>query len=329
MDWEKVIKLKLIVKRKVLRHLLRGICLLSLINIASIASFSQNFIPLWPDGKKPNNNGKAVKDTIYNDRIWAVGTPGMYSFLVPKEENKGAAVLICPGGGYVRLSYLYNGYNLAKWFNTQGINAFVLISRLPHQKDLISRQTAPLQDAQRAMKIIRSNAMLWGINSQKTGVMGTSAGGHTAAMLGTRTDDVSLIKDSLDGYNFRPDFIILLSPVITMGKYTHKGSRDNFLGADTASVDMIQKYSNENNVTLATPPVFLVHAFNDKTVSVQNSLLFYNALIEKNVNASIHIFPQGQHGINLINNPGSTELWYDLLRKWLVEMGFNDISVKK
>jgi acetyl esterase/lipase len=293
------------------------------------AGRSQQFIPLWPDDQKPNDKGKVVKDSIYNDRIWAVGTPGIYAFLVPKEENKGAAVLICPGGGYARLSYLYNGFNLAKWYNVQGINAFVLIARLPHQKDLINREIAPLQDAQRSMKIIRARAGEWGINSQKIGVMGSSAGGHTAAMLGTRRDDVSSIKDSLDNFSFRPDFMVLLSPVITMGKYAHKGSRNNLLGKDTASSEMIQKYSNENNVTAATPPTFLIHAFNDKTVPVQNSLLFYNALIAANVNASIHIFPQGQHGINLINNPGSANLWYDLLRKWLVEMGFNDISSKK
>lgn len=284
---------------------------------------SQTFIPLWPEGKKPNQNGQKVADTIYNDRIWAVGTPGMYAFLVPKEENKGAAVLICPGGGYARLSYIYNGYNLAKWFNVQGINAFVLINRLPHQKDLINRAEAPLQDAQRAMKLIRAKAAGWGIATNKIGVLGSSAGGHVAGMLGTREDDVSLVKDTVDKCNFRPDFMVLISPVVTMGEWAHRGSKHNLLGADTVSTAMVQQYSNEKQVTKATPPTFIVHAYNDGTVPVQNSLLLYNSLLEKRVNASIHIFPQGQHGINLISNPGSTELWFELLRKWLVEMEMN------
>lgn len=296
--------------------------------LVALSGFTQPFHPLWPEGKKPNYNGKVVTDTVYNDRIWAVGTPGFFSFLVPKEENKGAAVLICPGGGYARLSYLYNGYNLAKWLNTQGVNAFVLLYRLPHQKDLIHRGEAPLQDAQRAMKIIRSHADQWNINPQKIGVLGSSAGGHVAGMLGTRNDDVSIIKDGIDHYPFRPDFMALISPVVTMGKYAHPGSRIHLLGPDTSSQKMTEKYSNEKQVTANTPPTFIVHAYNDKTVSVQNSLMLNQALIDSGVNTSLHVFPQGQHGLNLINNPGSADLWYDLLRKWLVEMNFNELSIK-
>lgn len=285
---------------------------------------SQEFINLWPADKKPNDNGELVKDTLRNDRIWAVGTPGMYFFKVPKEENKGSAVLICPGGGYQRLSYLYNGFNLAKWFKVQGVNAFVLIYRLPHQIDLIDRRLAPLQDAQRAIKIIRGHASNWEIDVNKVGVMGVSAGGHVAGMLGTSLKDVSQIKDSFDNYNFSPSFMILLSPVITMGNYAHKGSKAILLGSDSASSEMIYKYSLENQVTSCTPPTFLLHAFNDQTVLVQNSLLFYNALIKNNINASIHIFPQGHHSLNLNNNPGSADLWPELLRKWLIEMRFNN-----
>lgn len=282
---------------------------------------AQSFIPLWPAGKKPNFNGQVVTDTIYNDRIWRVGTPGIYSFLVPHQENKGTAVLICPGGGYERLSHLYNGFNLAHWFNANGINAFVLIYRLPHQRDLLVREEAPLQDAERAMRIIRSNAKEWGIDTAKTGVMGTSAGGHLAAMLGTHREDIAAIGDSLDGRSFRPDFMILLSPVITMGPLTHAGSRKNFLGPDTTQA-MITKYSNELQVSAYTPPTFMVHAVNDRTVKVQNSLMFYNALIASGINASLHTFPQGGHGIRVDDNLGSTDLWMELLERWLKEMGF-------
>jgi acetyl esterase/lipase len=281
--------------------------------------FSQDFIPLWPEGKKPNFNGKKITDTLYNERIWRVNKPGMYAFVVGKQESKGSAVLICPGGGYERLSHIYNGFNLAHWYNSIGISAFVLIYRLPHQADLQQRAEAPLQDAQRAMRIIRANAVAWNLKADKIGVMGTSAGGHLAAMLGTRTDDVSAIKDSFDIRPFRPDFMVLLSPVISMGPYAHPGSKRNLLGADTTKA-MIEKYSNELHVSAGMPPVFMVHALNDSTVKVQNSLLFYNALIAAKINASLHVFPQGGHGIRLDDNPGSTDLWMNLLEMWLKEM---------
>ena len=151
--------------------------------------------------------------------------------------------------------------------------------------------------------------------------MGVSAGGHAASTLVTNPGDVSAIKDSLDRENYRPDFMILLSPVITMGKYAHPGSKRNFLGSDTSKA-IIERYSNELQVKENMPPAFIVHAQNDSTVNVRNSLLFYNALIEKSVQASIHIFPQGGHGIGLVDNPGSTDLWLELLYLWLKEKGF-------
>lgn len=283
------------------------------------AATAQSFIPLWPEGKKPNFNGKIVTDSFFNDRVWRVGTPGMYCFVVPKSENNGSAVLICPGGGYERLSYLYNGFNLAKWYNTIGVNAFVLLYRLPHQVDLQQRQLAPLQDAQRAMRIIRANAIQWNIKTNKVGVMGTSAGGHVATTLTTHFDDVSAIKDPLDTVGYKPDFMVLLSPVVTMGRYTHPGSKKYFIAADSTK-EMIERYSNELQVSSLTPPTFIVHALNDSTVNVRNSVQFYQALLDKKVNASIHIFPKGGHGIRMDENPGSTNLWLNLLEAWLKEM---------
>jgi len=281
---------------------------------------AQQFVPIWPEGKKPNNNGVVVKDSISN-RVWRVGTPGFYAFVVQPEENSGTAVMICPGGGYERLAYLQSGYTLAKWYNAHGINAFVLNYRLPNQPDLVNRKIAPLQDAQRAIKLIRSRAAEWQIQPDKIGVMGVSAGGHLASWLCESEIDASLINDSLDKQNYYPNFLVLLSPVISFGKYAHKGSRNNLLGTDTTKSE-IEKYSNELHVNGIMPPTFIVHAYNDPAVNVRNSLMFYNALVENSVNASIHVFPQGGHGIRLYDNPGSTELWTSLLELWLKEMHF-------
>jgi acetyl esterase/lipase len=286
-----------------------------------IRSAAQEFIALWPAGKKPNDNGKKITDSLFNERIWRVANPGIYAFPVPKSENKGTAVLICPGGGYERLSHIYNGFQIAKWYNTIGVNADVLIYRLPHQADLIKRQLAPLQDAQRAIRTIRAKAGIWNLQKDKIGVMGISAGGHVASTLGTHVADVSAIHDTLDSVSYTPNFMILLSPVISMGKNAHPGSKKYFIGPDSTKT-IIDNFSNELQVKNNTPPTFMVHAVNDHTVDIRNSLLFYNALIENKVNASLHTFPQGAHGIRLDDNPGSTDLWLDLLEKWLKEMNF-------
>jgi acetyl esterase/lipase len=282
---------------------------------------AQEFIPLWPKGKMPNTKGMNLKDSIANERVYRVGTPGMYAFFPSAQENKGGAVIICPGGGYERLAYVISGTQLAKWFNTMGVSAFVLNYRLPNSPDLKQREIGPLQDVQRAIRLVRANASKWGIKPDKIGVQGSSAGGHLAAMAGAQTADVSAIGDSLNATSFRPDYMILVSPVINLGPYAHAGSRKNLLGGN-ASNELIEKYSLETQVTSTTPPAFLVHAFNDKTVSARNSLLFYGALLEKGVSASLHVFPQGGHAIALRNNPGSTEQWTGLCEAWMKEMGF-------
>jgi acetyl esterase/lipase len=282
---------------------------------------AQDFLPLYPPGKMPNSKGMILKDDIRNERIYQVGTPGMYVFLPSMQENRGAAVVICPGGGYERLAYQISGTQLAKWFNTLGIAAFVLNYRLPNSPDLQERSIAPLQDAQRALRVIRANAEKWQLKPDKIGVLGTSAGGHLAANVGVATEDLAKISDEIDKFSRAPNFIILVSPVISMGEYAHAGSRKNLLG-ETPSKDLLEKFSLEKQVTAATPPAIIFHAADDKSVSPRNSLMFYNALLDKNISASLHIFPTGGHAIALRNNPGSTDEWTRLCELWLLEMGF-------
>ncbi len=302
--------------------------LLVIFMLISFGTQAQEFIPLWPAGTMPNTKGMKLKDSIVNERIYQVGTPGMYAFFPSKDDNNGAAVIIFPGGGYTHLTYNLGGFQLAKWFNSLGMSAFVVNYRMPNSPDLVNRQAGPLQDAQRAIKIVRANAGKWKIRKDKIGVQGSSAGGHLAALAGTSTTDVAAIKDELDTVSVHPDFMILVSPVIDFGEFAHKGSRQSFLG-EAPSQQLVDKYSAQNTVTTATPPCFIADAFNDKVVPPKNSLLFYQALLDKNISTSFHVFPQGGHAINVNNNPGSTGLWKSLCETWLKEMEFISSSPAK
>jgi acetyl esterase/lipase len=292
-----------------------------LVLLISNSILAQEFIPLWPNKKMPNSKGIVVKDSIYNERQFHVGKPGIYAFFTSKQENKNAAVLIIPGGGYSRLAFDISGFQLAKWYNTLGINAFVLIHRLPHSIDLKEREKGPLQDAQRAMKIIRKNAELWKIDLNKVGAMGSSAGGHLVASLGTIKDDFSNINDEFDPFDFKPNFMVLVSAVIDMESDKSKGIRENLMGSNP-SKEKIQKYSLQYQVGSHTPQTFLVQAFNDRTVPAQeHCMLFYQKLLEYKIPSSLHVFNQGAHAIALRNNPGSANLWTSVCEKWLEEIG--------
>lgn len=300
--------------------MLRFILLFTTAVTSISAIYAQEFIPLWPEGKMPNSKGLAIKDSIVNERAYQIAHPGMYAFFPSKDDNNGRAVIIFPGGGYCHITYNLGGFQLAKWFNIMGMSAFVVNYRLPNSPDLKQREIGPLQDAQRAMRIVRNNADKWHIKKDKIGVQGSSAGGHLASLIATHTEDVSAIKDALDTVSFRPDFMILVSPVIDMGEYAHKGSRNNLLGPNPSKA-LIEKYSTQNSVTNNTPPAFIADAFNDKTVPPQNSLLFYQALLNHHVSTSFHVFPYGGHAIGVNNNPGSTALWMALCEMWLKEVG--------
>lgn len=286
--------------------------------------FSQQFISLWPEGKMPNSKGMSLKHEEARQRITRVAEPGMHVFLTSDGENKQSAVLICPPGGYAKLSYNSAGFQFAKWLNTIGVNAFVLIHRLPTEPDLIEREKGPVQDAQRAMKIIYSKAREWDIDTSKIGIMGASAGGHLASTLGTHFNDYSNIGDSLDNRDFQPNFMILISPVISMGEYTHNGSRRNLLG-DNPSDELIQLYSNELQVTKETSPAFIVHAQNDPAVPCFGSMEFYQEMLKNGVVGSLHVFTLGKHSIGLRNNPEETNAWTEVCEHWLNQIGVTTI----
>lgn len=294
------------------------IALLFCLNIVS----AQEMIPLWKKGKMPNSKGLELKDSVASERLYQVGAPRIYTYLADKEKNTGAAVLIVPGGGYVRLPSDYSNVPIAKYFQENGINAFVICHRLPTSPDLLKPEIAPLQDIQRAMRIINANAEKWKIDPARIGVCGTSAGGHGASTLGTHDNNISEVGDKFDKFPYKPAFMILISPVISFDlKIAHKGSRDNLIGKNPTE-EMVKQYSNENRVTKDTPPALMIHADNDRGVVPQNSVVFYQALRSAGVSSSLHIFPFGGHQISIENNPGSTAMWPAISLEWLKEMKF-------
>jgi acetyl esterase/lipase len=303
----------------------KQLVLLILIVFSSIAG-AQLVIPLWEQGKMPNSKGLHLTDSIANERQYVVASPNIEVYTPSKEENRNFAVLIIPGGGYARLAYVVSGSQIAKYINSIGGTAFVLKYRLPVSPDLKKREIGPLQDGQRAIKMIRSLSTRYNYSSNKVGVFGTSSGGHLASSLGVYTHDFTEVTDSISNYSFVPDFMVLLSPVITLADpYAHKGSRENLLGKD-ASTELVNRFSTNLQVTAQTPPTLLFHANDDKSVPSLNSVFFYSALREKGVNASLHIFPHGGHAINLTRSPGSTMLWMPILDTWLKETGFYDVK---
>lgn len=283
---------------------------------------AQDFIPLWSD-TMPNSKGIEVKDSIARERIIQVGTPGVYAFLPSRQENTKTAVLIIPGGGYVRLAHEISGFSLAKWFNSIGVAAFVLQHRFPTSPDVEISWKAPLQDAQRAIRLIRNNAAKWDIDTTAIGVMGSSAGAHLSASLSTILEDWSQVGDGLDRLNYRPNFAILVSPVISMAdSIVHKGSRSALLGDLKDDPNARIRFSMDHQVTSSNPPTLLIHASDDKSVSPLNSVAFFQALLNAGVTkSSLHIFPFGRHAISLRRQPGSTACWPMIVEKWMQEVG--------
>ena len=288
-----------------------------------ITASAQDSIFLYPNGV-PGSKQAAIKEQHVWDqngmlRINSVSNPSMSVYKPAKEKNKGVAVIICPGGGYAILAATHEGRDVAKKFNEWGITAFVLKYRLPNDVLMNDKSIGPLQDAQRAIQLVKERAALWNIDTAKIGIMGFSAGGHLASTAATHFNHV--VIDNPKNYSLRPAFAILGYPVISFAdSITHRGSRNNLIGRTPSAADVIL-YSNELQVTSQTPPSFLVHAGDDQAVPVQNSLFFYNALAKNKVPAELHVYPKGGHGFGM-NNKTTTDQWMDRLYNWMKSNGW-------
>jgi len=280
---------------------------------------------LWPDGIPGFilNSAYQEKATIIDglsSRYEKVTSPALFPFLPPKESATGTAVLICPGGGYGALAFNHEGHAIAKWLNDNGIAGIVLKYRLPSDLIMKDKSVGPLQDAQEAIRIIRRNAKNWNIDPDKVGVIGFSAGGHLASTLSTHyAEKVYELKDTISA---RPDFSLLIYPVITMdSSFTHAGSRRNLIGLNPSEKEII-RFSNEKQVNEKTPPAFMVHSADDKTVPVKNSMVYYEALVKFGIPSELHVFQKGGHGYGMAGGKDTQSSWPDLCINWLKASGF-------
>jgi len=270
-------------------------------------------IKVWPDGA-PNDNGMTEPEEKYEGvRVRNVSEAEMYVYLPDEKNNTGAAVVICPGGGYWIEAMDHEGYDIAEWLKSKGVAGIVLKYRLPY-----GNHEVPSSDARQAIKIVRKNATDWGIHPDKIGIAGSSAGGHLASTVGTRFDyGNSSAQTEVEKMSSRPDFMLLLYPVITFREeFGHMGSRKNLIGEGN-NWEMVEKYSNELHVSSETPPTFLVLADDDSGVPPRNSVEFYLALKENSVPAEMHIFAEGGHGFGITKHNQPADQWPDLFYNWL------------
>jgi acetyl esterase/lipase len=277
-------------------------------------------LPLWngtpPLQKEMDLNEEVVSEGII--RIGNVQIPTIEVYLPAKQIATGQAVVIFPGGGYSILAYDWEGTDFAKWLNSQGIAGIVVKYRLPKSASLTDPKEVPLMDAQRAIRLVRQNASGWNIDPTKVGIMGFSAGGHLASTLSTQySHTVDRAMDAIDALSARPDFSILVYPVITfVNPAIHSGSMKALLG-ENQTEELKKRFSAELNVTEETPVTFLVHAGDDTGVPVENSLLYYAALRAKGVSTSLHVYPKGGHGFAFGMGKGPVENWRDVLLDWI------------
>jgi acetyl esterase/lipase len=280
---------------------------------------AQQVIPLYPD-KIPNsrvvtNEEQRTANGDVDSLTSNVSVPTLSVFLPPKGLANGTAVIICPGGGYHVLLTKREGSDAARAFAKLGVTAFVLKYRLPSDKTMLDKSIGPLQDAQQAIKIVRQNAKEWNVDPNKIGILGFSAGGHLAATAGTHFKNP--VVENGKGISLRPDFMLLINPVISFtNKIGHIGSRDNLLGPSPTE-EKIKLYSNELQVTAETPPAILIHSDADQVVPVANSMEFYRALKENKVSGELHIYAKGEHGF--LTAPSFDE-WFGRCIFWMKSM---------
>lgn len=276
-------------------------------------------IKLYPKGipnSKPAPAGYTEKTV--NQTTTMVTEPTLTPYLPEKGKANGTAVIICPGGGYTHLAMGHEGADVAKRFNAIGVTAFVLKYRLPSDAIMINKAIGPLQDAQRAIQIVRENAKQWGIDTAKVGVIGFSAGGHLASTLGTHFNKA--VIDNPQHTNLRPDFMLLLYPRIAFVDPEHSASIGTLIGKD-APQPLRDLFSNDKQVTPETPPTFIVQAEDDPTVPVQQSLQLYYALLKNHIKAELHIYQAGGHGFGL-NNKTTKDEWFERCVNFLTQNGF-------
>jgi acetyl esterase/lipase len=284
---------------------------------AAAASHQPQIITLWPEGV-PNAQPNGGVEREVDERVYNVQNPTLTAFPAPKETANGTAIIVCPGGGYVRLAIAKEGTGLAKMLNDLGVSVFVLKYRMAEYG-----QPAPLQDVLRAVRMLRSRASELGINPDRIGVMGSSAGGHLAASAATLFDaPEGKTGAELDKVSARPTFASLLYPVITMkDPYVHAGSRKSLLG-EKPSQELLDRWSLEQQVTAQTPPTFLIHTGEDTSVPLENSLMFFQALRRAKVDAEMHLFEKGPHGFGTAKGLGPTSEWPKRWEEWLRSHGW-------
>jgi acetyl esterase/lipase len=286
--------------------------------LLNFSGMAQDFkLKVWPNGAPDSNGITQAEELFEGKRVRNVSEAEIYVYLPKIGINTGAAVVICPGGGYGMEAMDHEGYDMAEWLVKQGIAGIVLKYRLPNGHDQI-----PLEDAQRAMRIVRQKAAEWGINPAKIGIAGSSAGGHLASTAGTKFDlGKPESADPIDKYSCRPDFMLLLYPVITFDEqFGHMGSRTNLIGPGN-KWELVEKYSNELHVTAQTPPTFLILADDDGAVPPRNSIEFYMALKKYNIPAEMHIFRDGGHGFGMNKTNKPVDQWPNLFAQWMKAQG--------
>ncbi|MCJ8209303.1 alpha/beta hydrolase [Mucilaginibacter sp. RS28] len=296
------------------KFLFAFLLLIQALNLAA-QSRAEKAIDLYPDGVPNSKTAPATYQEKHakGDWITMVTKPQITPYLPEEGKANGAAVLVFPGGAYAGLANDHEGAQVAQKFAETGVTAFLVKYRLPSDEIMADKRIGPLQDAQRALQFVRQNAAKYHIDPNKVGIIGFSAGGHLVTTTATHFNKAFIANP--DQVNLRPDFLIAIYPVVSLGEYRHAGSRDNLLGKNPAQ-EQIDYFSNEKQVTKDTPPTFLVHAQDDDVVPVQNSLLFYDALLKNGVKAEMHIYQAGGHGFGL-HNAKEPEDWFEDLKAWM------------